>query len=74
MTWKCELQSYKEVAIDERFSLHEQRQTLQTWLDNEEALLRSANEGLDGAERPHLQIVAMELQRLNARISGKQGP
>ncbi len=54
----------KDAANNTRFSVAERRKILQAWQMNEEALLRASNEGLDGGERPHLQLVIAELQRL----------
>lgn len=59
----------KEVAMDQRFTKADHRRILQAWQANEEALLRAANEGMDGGERPHLQLVALELQRLDEQKS-----
>lgn len=61
----------KEVAKDVRFTSQEQVKILKAWLDNEQALQRAANEGLDGGERPHLRSVAVELQRLEDQTTGK---
>lgn len=54
----------KDAAQDAQFSITERREILQAWQSNEEALQRAANEGLDGGERSHLQLVIKELSRL----------
>tara|TARA_R110002051_G_scaffold141578_1_gene214754 strand:- start:4425 stop:4658 length:234 start_codon:yes stop_codon:yes gene_type:complete len=53
-----------DVSNDPDFSVEQKREILNAWKLNEEALLRAEDEGLDGGERPHLQLVIAELQRL----------
>ncbi|WP_380055471.1 hypothetical protein ACFE33_00495 [Falsihalocynthiibacter sp. SS001] len=52
-----------EVSSDARWSDPEKREILLAWKSNEQALLRAANEGLDGGERPHLARVIKELNK-----------
>ena len=56
----------KDVAVDDRWSSDQKQEILQAWKLNEEALLRASNEGMDGGERPHLQLVVDELEKLKA--------
>jgi len=53
-----------EVSADQRWSLAQKEEILRAWKSNEEALLRAADEGLDGGERPHLGLVAKELRKI----------
>lgn len=55
------------LAQDSRFSVEERLEILKAWQANEEALHRAANEGLDGGERPHLQLVIQEIDNLQAK-------
>ena len=54
-----------DVSADNRWDRQQKQDILLAWKSNEEALLRAANEGLAGGERPHLQAVIVELERLD---------
>lgn len=54
----------KDVVADDTWTSDQKREILQAWKLNEEALLRASNEGMDGGERPHLQSVVDELEKL----------
>lgn len=52
------------VSSDARWSKDQKIKILRAWKANEEALLRAADEGMDGGERPHLKQVAEELKKM----------
>lgn len=52
------------VSSDARWTKDQKLEILRAWKSNEEALLRAADEGLGGGERPHLKQVADELKKL----------
>lgn len=54
----------KDVTADAKWSAEQKQEILQAWKLNEEALLRASGEGMDGGERPHLQQVGDELEKL----------
>lgn len=55
----------KDAARDAQFSVAQRREILQAWQEDEEALIRASDEGLDGGERPHLRQVIEELKTLS---------
>jgi len=56
-----------DVTKSVRFTTEDKIKILESWRENEEALVRAGGEGLDGGERPHLRAVLKELDRLKAK-------
>jgi hypothetical protein len=52
------------VSADARWTKDQKIKILRAWKTNEEALLRAADAGMDGGERPHLKLVAEELKKM----------
>ncbi|MEL7272700.1 MAG: hypothetical protein AAGK33_04620 [Pseudomonadota bacterium] len=56
----------EEVSNDASLTKAQKLDVLHVWQSNERALLRASGEGMNGGERPQLQAVVKELDKLSA--------
>lgn len=56
-----------DVTADDSLSNTQKREILEAWKANENALIRASSEGMDGENRPHLDQVVHEIDKLDAR-------